>query len=589
MSELLDKTDHPDLVVTEPVTLSMVDKNNGLNNQNSEDSQSDKHEGSSSSFESSSASSPGSNADANLNHSSSLVDSHETNIDATQSPKSTAFRPYSISVESHETGDTDQLSNGPPQDISGKIRHRLITGVCISLSLAVLSLGTLDLRGMIEQNATIDSKFNITYAQKKEQANLPPNVRFKDSKPSGEGLLPIVKTDWVGNSMGFADETGKVVIPPAYVDVGAFHDGLAAVKVNSKINKIENSGYVNPTNYVQGYGTPDTYLWGYIDKSGKIVIQPRFYEASTFDNGVAPAQLDSKGVLIDKNGRVLATSKSDQIPKKLGELYELFGSKYLVGLVDKTGKWVLPPQFDRIDYFQKRAVVNQIPSTNSATKDNDDQYFEILQNHRWGVIDRTGRIVLAPNYDEVSSFNMGHAAVLINGKFGFVDTNNKIVIEPRYDYVTAYDDVIAVKQGPNWHLLDSTGKQLNVAIDGVISDSSKPWLSDGYGAFIKDGLCGFVNNKGVIAIKPQYDFAFGFSDGYALVWSDGVWKFIDHQGKIASAKTFSVASPFYKNNSNVTIAGPLHGFVNARDIENIKSAFGSRRKLFINGQSGEFD
>ncbi len=581
MSELLDKTDHPDLVVAEPVTLSVVDKNGEPNKQQSDHSKSDKREGSSPSFSSntdSSASSGHSSSSGNENESTSISDSNEGTAAATHLSKTTAFRPYSVSVDSHE--DADQVSSGPPKDSSGKNRHRLITGVCISLSLAILSLGALDLRGLIEQDATIDSKFNITYAQKKNQLNLPPDTRFEESRPTSEGLRPIAKTSWNGNNIGFADENGHVVVPPTYADVGAFQEGLAAVKVHTGSNESGRREFADQI-------APVSDLWGYIDKSGKVVIPPLFNEASAFDNGVAPVQLDFKGALINRKGRVLATSKSNETPKQFGDMYQIFGKKNLCGLVDKTGKWILPPNYDRIEKLEKREGI-RLPNTKPTASANDDQYFEIWQNERCGVVDRNGKIVIAPNYDGISSFNKGHAAVLIDGKYGFVDSNNKIVIEPRYDYVTAYDDVIAVKQHWKWHLLDRTGKDLNVQIDGVISSRAKPWISDGYGAIIKDKLCGFVNSKGVITIKPQYDFAFGFSDGYALVWSDGVWRYIDTSGNIASNKTFSMASQFYKNKADVSVAGPLHKFVNARDIESTKYSLNNRRSNFIDGHDGDF-
>ncbi|MFH5163641.1 WG repeat-containing protein [Campylobacter coli] len=49
---------------------------------------------------------------------------------------------------------------------------------------------------------------------------------------------------------GFIDKSGKIVIEPKFDGVGNFSEGLAKVKLNGK--------------------------YGFIDKSGKIVIEPKF-------------------------------------------------------------------------------------------------------------------------------------------------------------------------------------------------------------------------------------------------------------------------------------------------------------------------
>ena len=42
--------------------------------------------------------------------------------------------------------------------------------------------------------------------------------------------------------------------------------------------------------------------WGYIDRAGKVVIQPRFYEVQWFSGGLAQVQIDGKLGYIDRSG-----------------------------------------------------------------------------------------------------------------------------------------------------------------------------------------------------------------------------------------------------------------------------------------------
>ena len=60
---------------------------------------------------------------------------------------------------------------------------------------------------------------------------------------------------------GFIDKSGKVVIEPQFDDVGPFSEGFAGVEKDGK--------------------------WGFIDKSGKVVIEPQFDDAEPFSEGLA--------------------------------------------------------------------------------------------------------------------------------------------------------------------------------------------------------------------------------------------------------------------------------------------------------------
>ncbi|HUU50204.1 MAG TPA: WG repeat-containing protein, partial [Nitrospinota bacterium] len=69
---------------------------------------------------------------------------------------------------------------------------------------------------------------------------------------------------------GYIDKTGKIVIKPEFYRVWPFSDGLAAVYVKEKEK------------------------WGYIDKTGKVVIEPKFDWASRFSEGLARVGVGKK-------------------------------------------------------------------------------------------------------------------------------------------------------------------------------------------------------------------------------------------------------------------------------------------------------
>src|SRR5947209_5736016 len=64
---------------------------------------------------------------------------------------------------------------------------------------------------------------------------------------------------------GYIDKTGKVVVPAQFAEGLDFADGLAAVKIGEN--------------------------WGYIDQTGKAVISPQFAAGRNFAGGMAAVKI----------------------------------------------------------------------------------------------------------------------------------------------------------------------------------------------------------------------------------------------------------------------------------------------------------
>ena len=76
------------------------------------------------------------------------------------------------------------------------------------------------------------------------------------------------------------DALGKTIGKGLYQDADVFNDDTyAAVKIDNK--------------------------WGFIDKSGKVVIEPMYEAARSFSNGYAPVRKAGKWGFIDKSGKVV--------------------------------------------------------------------------------------------------------------------------------------------------------------------------------------------------------------------------------------------------------------------------------------------
>lgn len=131
----------------------------------------------------------------------------------------------------------------------------------------------------------------------------------------------------------------------------------------------------------------------------------------------------------------------------------------------------------------------------------------------------------------------------------------KTLVEPTLDYelVLGFREGLSVVRNnfveKKMGFIDRTG---NVVIPVELSDgftaSSKPRVyygfSEGLSPVLKEGKCGFMNKKGEIVIKPEYDSVYGFNEGIALAEKEGKWGYIDRNGKVLIPFEYEWADQF---------------------------------------------
>ena len=69
--------------------------------------------------------------------------------------------------------------------------------------------------------------------------------------------------------------------------------------------------------------------------------------------------------------------------------------------------------------------------------------YTVSDNRQYGFIDKTGKMVIQPQYDYAAGFSEGLAHIKMQGKRGFIDKTGKIVIEPKYTRVMDFSDGLA--------------------------------------------------------------------------------------------------------------------------------------------------
>lgn len=267
-----------------------------------------------------------------------------------------------------------------------------------------------------------------------------------------EGLALFSKKDSDGEQrMGYVDKKGKVVIEPFYKEVKPFSNGLAVVRTVDK--------------------------YGYINRKGEMVIPEQFADASIFTGNFAVAGIsrDHWGV-IDKKGSFV-------INPKYGEI-TIDGNEFLVaennrcGIVDKSGNTIVPMDFKILYPFYGKGYT-------MATLDGD----------KYGVVDRKGKYTVNPQFDFGFGF-IGGVAVVVSGKqYGIIDAKGKYIVNPRYKSVS--EDFILMFLSSNLSVF-STVQSDYLDMDAIVSAIVEKGSGSGY-----QGVSASSTHSDVKAIYPK--------------------------------------------------------------------------------------
>ena len=300
-------------------------------------------------------------------------------------------------------------------------------------------------------------------------------------------LIPVKS----GKDFQYIDKDGKIVINPQFSQATVFRNGLALVKTSSNDPK-----------------------WGFITEDGKFAIMANYKKATVFSDDIAWVVTENAApTAINAKGEIKITLQDAQTVKIFKEglaaycVIDSIGQKW--GFVDKEGKIKINPQFSNTGNFNngKCAVENT--------------------EGKWGYIDKEGKICINYQFDRAKEFVNGKAVVSSGGKSGLIDANGKYIINPQFSDMTTDNDIYLVEQDGKWGWCDKDGK---IIINPQFG-ASFPFLGNDLAAVRSGKSYGYIDKDGKIVINPQFDIALSFNGKIALVSSSNKVGFIDKQGK----------------------------------------------------------
>lgn len=288
------------------------------------------------------------------------------------------------------------------------------------------------------------------------------NPQFKKATVFRDGLA-LVQTSGDEPKYGYITEDGKFAFNSQYKEATVFSNGLAwVVTENAAPAAIDKKGEIKFTleqaeqvrifkdemaafSMVNEEGDVK---WGFVNKNGKVVINPQFSSVLNFSDGkCGVSNTEGKWGFINNEGKIIISYQFDYVNYfKNGKCVVTSGNKD--GVIDKNGKYIINPQFSEMMI--------------------DGDIYLIKQDRKWGWCDQDGKLIINPQFARAFPFNGNSiTSVRLGDSYGYIDKDGKIVINPQFEEALPFNGELA-----------------------IVSSSKK---------------IGFIDNEGKYVINPQFD------------------------------------------------------------------------------------
>jgi hypothetical protein len=314
-----------------------------------------------------------------------------------------------------------------------------------------------------------------------------------------------------GLGHGFINRSGDLVIEPQYPLVNGEFSGL-------KVREFRAGEF---SEGIVAVKSRETDLTGYMDRNGRIIIEPQFDCGGSFSGGVAvvghpvkvksaqPKQYieENKYSYVNAQGKLIVSLQFDDCEDFTeGRGIVKLNNDY--GCLDASGKCVVEPQFKYMGQYSHGL---------SHTA---------LDDRQWGFIDLDGSMAISFKFEDATPFREGLAAVKLNGKWGFINRAGDFVIEPTYDAMNTFTNC-------NYNIFASD-EHKEQGLDESLTRNVG--FFDGIARVVPDGMCFFIDVNNNLLTSQGFDDTYRFDNGQCLVksYTDKVWKigFMDKSGQV---------------------------------------------------------
>jgi hypothetical protein len=250
------------------------------------------------------------------------------------------------------------------------------------------------------------------------------------------------------NRKGLRDFSGKIIIPAVYENLG-WSDGSFSVK-NGRI------------------GYQESGLWGIINLENKRITSPGYVSLIPVNDniliGSVPDQYKLSELLglINYDGKALSGFHYNYL-KRSGNLFIGGIRKFydmLYGVIDEKGEVIIPVKY-----------VNISPLHNDLFSANNEMEISLIYN-------AMGEILSTLEVDEISPFIFGYAGIKHQGKKGLIDKSGKIILEPEFKEVDVKScSTVNYLKFKEWKILDTGENSKFLFYDSLRPVSGEKYLA----------------------------------------------------------------------------------------------------------------
>jgi hypothetical protein len=262
-----------------------------------------------------------------------------------------------------------------------------------------------------------------------------------------EGLAGFKNKD---GRWGFMDKQGntKFLLPEDVYYVSSFSDGLAQFYVYNS----ENNGIC--------------VKFGYVDKEGKIVINPIFTHCTA----------DEEGYILD--------GIDDDISSFKNGYAKIFNEGIAgAGLINKKGEIVVDTIYTQIEIQNNGLLLYEdddsftfktFPESNQSNLFNSNKelqhnnnLFPLKKNGKYGYVNSQKKRILPPIYEQADNFYMNYANVTINGKKKLINKSGKVI----YTYPSSPFISVSIYNKPWLDYIEGGGLHYDYVVPGYWSNN----------------------------------------------------------------------------------------------------------------------
>ncbi len=339
-------------------------------------------------------------------------------------------------------------------------------------------------------------------------------IKTSNSFSQEEARFKIVEN----HKVGYIDQTGKVIVQPVFLNGGEFSNGLAAVRANGK--------------------------YGYIDIHGKFVIPVQYDFADEFCFGFACVYNNGNIKLIDQKGKVVINNSNYRYISLISPNKAIVSiDKRFSKLIDIHSQETLShdPLEQVSDFTDGVAIVSRLKKGKGS------------YDHEVGLMDTNGRMVVDFGvYIQIKPFSNGFSLVKSGYEKddfeGFIDTKGRLIFQRKledqsYLYKDLNSGMTIVNFKNYWDTEKKTYASSKKQYTAYINMRGEILLNDTMNWHLEEFSEGrvFIKEKGKYGIydtrlkrigNESYDFIKGtFYNGVARVMKKGLWSMIDTNGR----------------------------------------------------------